>query len=196
MDFHKLPSPDLMSTFSPWSRDGKQFLLGRIVNGSTKRLICLDAANGKELWSLPIRVFTSGRGLGPGGITVFKNMMLVKYDLAVYLLQGPPRKPKGEPPSHVPIRVSVLHVPLGKKLHQAEMIARRMVSVPAKGEFHGFEVAAKPDSAKGNVVLLPGIEADENGCFQLTIKMNNPKDNGDDRWGETLLAGVQIRVSR
>mgnify|MGYP002624521241 CR=1 FL=1 len=67
-----------MSTLSAWSHDGKDYLLGLMgPRHDPKGVACLDAATGERLWSLPINVITSGRGLGPGGITVFKDHMLV-----------------------------------------------------------------------------------------------------------------------
>lgn len=95
-----------MSTFSAWSREGKDYILGIMgPKHDRKGVACLDVATGKRRWSLPINVITKGRGAGPGGITVFNDYMLVYQDngtgkkgdiidaaLAAYkLTKGPPR---------------------------------------------------------------------------------------------------------
>jgi outer membrane protein assembly factor BamB len=70
-----------MSTFSVWSKDGRDYLIG--ILGSAKApagLGCLEATTGKVLWNLPVRVVTGGRGLGPGGITVSGDTLLVYQD--------------------------------------------------------------------------------------------------------------------
>lgn len=67
-----------MSTLSAWSREGKDYLLGLMGPSHDRKGIgCLDAATGERVWTLPVNVVTSGRGLGPGGITVFKDYLLV-----------------------------------------------------------------------------------------------------------------------
>lgn len=67
-----------MSTLSAWTHDGKNYLLGLMgPNHDRKGIGCLNAATGERVWTLPINVITSGRGLGPGGITVFKDHLLV-----------------------------------------------------------------------------------------------------------------------
>lgn len=114
----------------------------------------------------------------------------VKHDLAIYLLQGPPNKPDGEPPAHRPVRISILNPVPNKPLRLAEILAEHMVEVPASGAFEGFKVAS---DGKGNVLLLPAIAANERGEITLTVQQNNPKENGDPRWGDTTLAGAQIR---
>lgn len=70
-----------MSTLSAWSHDGTDYLIG-IVGPSHDRhgLGCIDAATGERVWTLPIKVISSGRGLGPGGITVFRDYLLVYQD--------------------------------------------------------------------------------------------------------------------
>jgi outer membrane protein assembly factor BamB len=70
-----------MSTLSAWSHGGKHYLIG-VMGPSHARtgVDCLDAATGKHVWNLPINVLTSGRGLGPGGISVFGDRMLVNQD--------------------------------------------------------------------------------------------------------------------
>lgn len=41
---------------------------------------CLEAKTGKPVWQLPVRVLTDGRGLGPGGITIFDDWLLINQD--------------------------------------------------------------------------------------------------------------------
>jgi len=70
-----------MSTLSAWSHEGTDYLLGIMgPNHDPKGLGCLEAATGERVWTLPVNVITSGRGLGPGGITVFKDYLLVYQD--------------------------------------------------------------------------------------------------------------------
>ena len=70
-----------MSTLSAWSQGGRDYVIGLMgPSHDRKGIACLDATTGERVWSLPVNVITSGRGLGPGGITVFKNMLLVYQD--------------------------------------------------------------------------------------------------------------------
>lgn len=70
-----------MSTLSAWTHDGKDYLLGIMGPGHDRKgLGCLEAATGERVWTLPINVISSGRGLGPGGITVFHDYLLVYQD--------------------------------------------------------------------------------------------------------------------
>lgn len=70
-----------MSTFSAWSHEGKNYLLGILgPNHDRKGLGCLEATTGKRRWVLPVNVITKGRGAGPGGITVFGDTLLVYQD--------------------------------------------------------------------------------------------------------------------
>ena len=70
-----------MSTFSAWSHEGKDYLLGLLgPKHDRKGLGCLDAATGERRWTLPINVITKGRGVGPGGVTIFGDTLLVYQD--------------------------------------------------------------------------------------------------------------------
>ena len=67
-----------MSTLSAWSHDGKDHLLGIMGPAHAPAgIACLDADTGRELWRLPVNVITGGRGLGPGGISIFGDTLLV-----------------------------------------------------------------------------------------------------------------------
>jgi len=68
-----------MSTLSAWSSGGQDYLIGIMGPGRTG-LGCIEVASGKVLWNLPINVVTIGRGLGPGGITISGDRMLVYQD--------------------------------------------------------------------------------------------------------------------
>ena len=70
-----------MSTLSAWNHAGNNYLIGVIgAAHEYKGVSCLDAANGKQLWNLPVKVLTAGRGLGPGGISIFGDRLLVNQD--------------------------------------------------------------------------------------------------------------------
>jgi len=70
-----------MSTLSAWSSGGQDYLIGVLgTNQARTGLGCIEAASGKVRWTLPINVVTSGRGLGPGGITICGDRMLVNQD--------------------------------------------------------------------------------------------------------------------
>ncbi len=59
------------------------------------------------------------------------------------------------------------------------------------GTFDGYQLATKSDDL-ANVVLMTNIPADDNGRIELAIEIAELK--GDRlRWGETTLAGVQLR---
>ena len=115
-----------------------------------------------------------------------------KYDLAIYLLQGPPRKKDDNPPSHHSVRISILHTPEGKKRKDAKIIAEHTARVPATGTFDGHQVATKSDEP-ANVVLMPSILVDGNGRIEVAIETAEQK-GGRIKWGETTLAGIQIRT--
>lgn len=115
-----------------------------------------------------------------------------KYDLAVYLLQGPPRRKTDNPPKHRQVRVSILHIPEGKKRKDAKAVTQRTLDVPADGSFRGYQVAAESGDARGNVILFTDIPADDRGRIELAIEAYEKR--GDKmRWSDTTLAGVQIR---
>lgn len=70
-----------MSTLTAWSHEGMDYLLGLIGPSHDRKGIgCLEATTGKQVWSLPVKVITGGRGLGPGGITVFQDHLLVNQN--------------------------------------------------------------------------------------------------------------------
>ncbi len=70
-----------MSTLSAWSSGGQDYLIGILVsNGVRAGVGCIEVTSGKVLWNLPVNVVTSGRGLGPGGITISGDRMLVYQD--------------------------------------------------------------------------------------------------------------------
>lgn len=70
-----------MSTLSAWSNAGKDYLIGLMgPNHARAGVACLDAGTGQKIWDLPVNVMTGGRGLGPGGITVFGDTLLVYQD--------------------------------------------------------------------------------------------------------------------
>jgi len=70
-----------MSTLSAWSSGGQDYLIGILVSNNVRTGVgCIEVASGKVLWTLPINVVTSGRGLGPGGITISGDRMLVYQD--------------------------------------------------------------------------------------------------------------------
>lgn len=119
-------------------------------------------------------------GLAPNG----------KYDLAVYLLQGPVKKDAAES-THSPVRVAALHLAAGKK-KDARMVAERVVGVPATGTFGGYEVAGDGPDARGNVVVLRDVPADAHGRIELTVQVQERRGE-QMRWADTTLAGVQLR---
>jgi outer membrane protein assembly factor BamB len=70
-----------MSTLSAWSHGGRDYLIGVMGPNHARRGIgCLEAATGEQVWNLPVNVMTGGRGLGPGGITVIGDRMLVNQN--------------------------------------------------------------------------------------------------------------------
>ena len=67
-----------MATLSRWTHGGKDYLVGRMgPENAPTGVSCLESATGKEVWNQPIAVLTGGRGLGPGGITIHGDCMLV-----------------------------------------------------------------------------------------------------------------------
>lgn len=113
------------------------------------------------------------------------------YDLAIYLLQGPPKK--GEAPADErPVRISFKRVPQGKNRKHAVVHRERTVRVPAGGKFEGYTLATAEDEAQGNVVVFEKVEADEQGVIEFAVETSERK--GDKmKWGDTTIAGVQIR---
>ena len=70
-----------VSTLSAWSTDGKDYLIGVMgPNYASKGIGCLEAATGKQVWNVPVKVITGGRGLGPGGISVIGDRLLVNQN--------------------------------------------------------------------------------------------------------------------
>ncbi len=117
-----------------------------------------------------------------------------RYDLAVYLLQGPPRKKTDPSPERRRVRVNVLRLGTNGKVRDADVVASALVDVPADGRFEGFEVAAENGTGDcpGNVVLLSGVPASEAGRLTLTVQTTVRKGDKT-KWEDTTLAGVQIR---
>ena len=114
-----------------------------------------------------------------------------KYDLAIYLLQGPPKQSDARP-AHLPVRVRVLHIAPRQKRRDATAVVEQVVQVPASGTFERYQVATPSSEAKGNVLLLEAVPADDHGKITLAIEIGQSK--GDSvKWGDTTLAGVQIR---
>ena len=114
-----------------------------------------------------------------------------KYHLAIYLLQGPPKKSDARP-AHLPVRVRVLHIAPRQKLRDATAVVEQVVKVPASGTFERYQVAIPSSEAKGNVLLLEDVPADDHGKIALAIEIGQPKGESI-KWGDTTLAGVQIR---
>ena len=70
-----------VSTLSAWSHGGKDYLVGVMgPNHARTGIGCIDAATGRLLWNLPVNVLSSGRGLGPGGMSVFGDILLVNQN--------------------------------------------------------------------------------------------------------------------
>jgi outer membrane protein assembly factor BamB len=61
------------SILTKWVKGTQEFLIGAM--GSN--VVCLEAKTGKEAWRLPVGVISGGRGLGPGGITVMGDRLIV-----------------------------------------------------------------------------------------------------------------------
>ena len=118
-----------------------------------------------------------------------------EYDMAVYLLQGPPKKNDSDfdtPPDYRAVRVQVLHVPAGKKPKDASIVSERTIQVPARGDFERYQFAGEANGFRGNVLVMENIPADKRGEFTFVVEVGQQK-NGRLRWGETTLAGVQLR---
>jgi len=82
-----------VSTLSAWTHNGQNYLIGLMgPNHARTGIGCIEADTGKEVWTLPIKVLTGGRGLGPGGITVFGDRMLVNQNNGTGV-KGDPLKP-------------------------------------------------------------------------------------------------------
>lgn len=66
------------TTLARWPHGGKEYLVGVVGPRWVRNqdLICLEAATGKRLWQLPINIMSAGRGLGPGGISIYKDYLL------------------------------------------------------------------------------------------------------------------------
>ena len=82
-----------VSTLSAWSHDGKDYLIGVMgPNHARTGIGCIEAATGRQVWNLPVNVITGGRGLGPGGISVVGDRLLV-YQNNGTAKKGDPIKP-------------------------------------------------------------------------------------------------------
>ena len=113
------------------------------------------------------------------------------HEMAVYLLQGPPRNSK-ETPSHRSVRVTLLQIPEGKKRKDAAVVAQRVVQVPAQGTFQDYQLADSSNDFTGHVVLFDNVAADKQGRIEFSVEVSERK--GDKvRWANTTLAGVQLR---
>lgn len=69
-----------ISTLSAWRDEstGKDYVIGRMGwQHAPQGIDCLDAETGERAWNLDVKVLTGGRGLGPGGITVIGQQLLV-----------------------------------------------------------------------------------------------------------------------
>jgi len=67
-----------VSTLSRWVHGNQEYLIGRMgPRHEPGGIVCLESRTGKEMWTLPVNVITGGRGLGPGGISVFGDRLLV-----------------------------------------------------------------------------------------------------------------------
>ncbi len=70
-----------VSTLSAWSHAGEDYVIGVMGPRHAPRGIsCLKADTGEPVWDLPVNVLTAGRGLGPGGISVFGDLLLVNQN--------------------------------------------------------------------------------------------------------------------
>jgi len=70
-----------VSTLSAWSTGGTDYLIGLMgARHARTGVACLEAKTGKEVWRLNVRVLTGGRGLGPGGLTVHGDVLLVNQN--------------------------------------------------------------------------------------------------------------------
>ncbi len=117
-----------------------------------------------------------------------------KYDLAIYLLQGPPLRVKN-PPSHRPVRVSILEIAPGKRRRDAKVLRQEIVEVPADEKFESYQVTSGGKKSQGNVLLLKEVAADHQGRIELAVEFSQQR--GDSlRWRDTTLAGVQIRLHK
>ncbi|MFP4053344.1 MAG: PQQ-binding-like beta-propeller repeat protein [Phycisphaerae bacterium] len=56
------------------------------IGGSGDRIVCLDGADGKVVWSVDAKALSHGRGLGCGGISIYGDHMIA------YLQEGDNRK--------------------------------------------------------------------------------------------------------
>lgn len=79
-----------VSTLSAGSHGGRDLAIG-VLGPRPERgeLAAVDVATGERVWTLPVRVLSSGRGLGPGGVTIFEDWLLVNRDAK----PGPGREP-------------------------------------------------------------------------------------------------------
>lgn len=116
-----------------------------------------------------------------------------KYDLAVYLLQGPPKQSDRRPVTR-PVRVTIMHIPEGKKPLEGKIVARQIVNVPASGLFEKYRQANSSNEFTGNVLILKDLPTSVVGAIELTIETNETK-NGKFRWIDTTLAGLQLSVA-
>lgn len=115
-----------------------------------------------------------------------------RHDLAIYLLQGPPRGKVDSPPKSRAVRVSVLHLLDNRKRKDATVIFERTIDVPADGSFSGYKLVKDKQDSAGNVLLLTDVPSDANGRIDLAIEASEMR-NGKLRWADTTLAGIQIR---
>lgn len=115
-----------------------------------------------------------------------------RYDLAIYLLQGKRRGKVESPPKSRAVRVSVLHMNEKRKRKDATVVLERTIDVPADGSFPGYELVKSEKDPAGNVLLLTGVPADANGRIDFAVETTEMR-NGKLRWGDTTLAGIQIR---
>ncbi len=70
-----------VSTLSAWSHEGKAYVIGAMgPQHARSGIACLEASTGKQVWNLPVVVMSAGRGLGPGGISIHEDIMLVNQN--------------------------------------------------------------------------------------------------------------------
>jgi len=86
-------SPRGVATLNRWAKDGREWLVGYMgPQHAPTGIACLDPRTGKELWRHRVNVLTSGRGRGPGGLSVIQDTLLVFQDNGTGA-KGDPVKP-------------------------------------------------------------------------------------------------------
>jgi|GEM_PF-2364919 len=90
-----------VSCLTPWTKDGKHYLIGwRGAGHAPQGVACIDVETGQDVWhEKDMFVHTGGRGLGPGGIAIAGDIMIINR------IYPDPTWKKGDP---VKPRVSAL----------------------------------------------------------------------------------------